>query len=111
MTKTSGSRSDGRKRTRAPGETVLAWMERWTSLVNVKETKIVEKQNGTSVANMMMMLPVMGPSCLACAAKTINIQNKKGHEKLSMEEEAKKSSSKKERTSDQGRGGVGCSCH
>lgn len=109
MTKTSGSRSEGRKRTRAPGETVLAWMERWTSLVNVKETKIVEKQNGTSVANMMML--VMGPFGLACAAKTINIQNKKGHEKLSMEEEAKKSSSKKERTSDQGRGGVGCSCH
>jgi hypothetical protein len=52
-----------------------------------------------------------GPSCLACAAKTSNIQNKKGHEKLSLEEKAKKSSSKKERTSDQGRGGVGCSCH
>lgn len=55
MTKTSGSKSEGRKRTKAPGEIVLAWMERWTSLVNVNETNIVEKQKGTSVANMIAL--------------------------------------------------------
>jgi hypothetical protein len=53
MMKRSGMSSDGKKRTKAPGETVLAWMERWTSFVKMSETKIVEKQKGTSVANML----------------------------------------------------------
>ena len=37
----------------APGEIVLAWMERWTIFVKTRETKMVEKQKGTSVANMV----------------------------------------------------------
>ena len=51
MTRRSGRSSEGRKRTKAAKETVLAWMERWTSLVKVNETKVNEKQKGTSVAN------------------------------------------------------------
>jgi hypothetical protein len=54
MMKRSGMSSDGKKRTKAPGETVLAWMERWTSFVKMSETKIVEKQKGTSVANHLL---------------------------------------------------------
>lgn len=51
MTRRSGRSSEGRKRTKAAKETVLACMERWTSLVKVNETKVNEKQKGTSVAN------------------------------------------------------------
>lgn len=51
--KRSGISSDGKKRTKAPGETVLAWIERWTSFVKTSDTNIVEKQKGTSVGNML----------------------------------------------------------
>lgn len=53
MTRRSGRSSEGRKRTKAAKETVLAWMERWTTFVKVNETKVREKQKGTSVANIL----------------------------------------------------------
>lgn len=56
MTKASCKRSEGRKNANEAGETVLAWIHRWTVLVSVMETKITEKQKGMTVANMMKMM-------------------------------------------------------
>jgi hypothetical protein len=51
MTKTSERSSDGRKKTKATGDTLLTYMDRWTNLVEIREVQVIEKQSYTKAAD------------------------------------------------------------